>query len=365
MPFRFIAGADDFLVQRMARAEWEEMARSVSDPHSLEVIDGQAGNVDEVGKAVTRFTSALQTVSMFAPEKAVWFRSITFLADSVTGRAQGTADEVERLQSVLDGFDDPAVQVLLSASPVDRRRKAYKWFQSNGKSTWIEAGKDQQATAAMVAQEAAVTGKRFTGNAAAILVDLVGGNTRLALEETRKVVTYLGPEETDITPALVAELVPSVGDSDFFEAAEAFYSLNLRHALDSVRRHFFAGHDARPLISALQNRNRLMIQLKALQAGGVLRGRFSSSALEAAAARHADCFGDQPAKSSLCLFTQNTWYLGRLAEALPALSLKALIEFQEAFREAFLDIIRRPNEQEAVITALVARCLAPLQTARR
>ena len=227
MSFRFIAGADDFIVQRKAREEWDRLAEAVSDPHAVEVIDGQAGNVDEVGKAVTQFVSAVQTVSLFAPEKAVWFKNITFLADTVTGRAQGTQDQVERLQDVLGNFDDSAVTVLLSASPVDRRKKAYKWFQSNGESSFIEAGKDDQAVLDKIGEEARISGARFTGNAARILVELIGGSTRLALEETRKLTTYLGREGGEITPEMVAELGPSIGDSDFFEAAEAFYSLDL------------------------------------------------------------------------------------------------------------------------------------------
>lgn len=361
MPFRFIAGADDFLVLRKAREEWETLSASVSDPNSLEIIDGQAGNVDEVDKAVNQFISALQTVSMFAPEKAIWFKSITFLADSVTGRAQGTADAVERLQDVLGKFDDPAVKVLFSASPVDRRKRGYKWFQSKGDSLFIEAGKDDRALISMMKDEAISKGKSFEGNAAEILVELVGGNTRLALEETRKVVTYLGKEDVAITPELVTEIVPTVGDSNFFEAAEAFYSLKLEWTLNAIHRHFFAGHDARPLISSLQNRNRLLIQLKAMQAGGSFRGRVSKSALEQAAGRYGDYFGDSGKKSSFCVFSQNPWYLGRLSESLNALSLKALIEFQEAFRDAFLEIISRPQEQETVIRAMAIRCLTPLQ----
>ena len=189
MPFRFIAGADDFLVQRKAADEWNALAGEVSDPNSLEMIDGQAGNVDEVDKAVNQFISAVQTISMFSPEKAIWFKNVTFLADSVTGRAQGTLDAVERLQDVLGNFDDPTVRILVSASPVDRRKKAYKWFQSKGESTFLEAGKDDSAVVSMITGEAKAAGKAFTGNAALILSELVGGNTRLALEETRKVIT--------------------------------------------------------------------------------------------------------------------------------------------------------------------------------
>ncbi len=362
MPFRFIAGADDFLVQRKAREEWSAMATEVSDPNSLEEIDGQAGTVDEVDKAVSQFISAMQTVSMFAPEKAIWFKNITFLADSVTGRANATLEAVERLQEALGSFDDPAVRILLSASPVDRRKKAYKWFQSKGNSTFLEAGKDDSAVVAMITDEAKSAGKRFTGNAALILTELIGGSTRLALEETRKLITWLGNEETDITPAIVAELVPSIGDSDFFEAAEAFYSLDLSHTLEAIHRHFFAGHDARPLISSLQNRNRILIQLKALQTGGAIRGRVSKTSLEQAAAQYGDYFGDSSRKSSFNVFSQNPWYVGRLAESLDRLPLKALLEFQEAFRSAFLEIISRPNEQEAVLSAMAVRCLSPLQS---
>lgn len=361
MSFRFIAGADDFLVQRKARTEWESMSQSVSDPNAIEIVDGQAGNVDEVGKAVNQFVSAVQTVSLFAPEKAIWFKSITFLADNVTGKAQGTLEHVERMQEILGNFDNEAVKVLISAAPVDRRKKAYKWFQSNGDSTFIETGKDDLAVVKMIEEEASRFNVSFTGNAASILSELVGGSARMALEETRKLTTYLGKEGGTISPSLVAELVPSIGDSDFFEAAEAFYSLDLDWALGAIHRHFFAGHDARPLLTSLQNRNRLLIQLKSLHMGGAIRGRVSKSSLEAAATMHGGYFGSSTKKSTFNVFTQNPWYLGRLADCLGKLSLKVLLEFQDAYRDAFLEIISRPTEQEAVITAMAVRCLSPLQ----
>lgn len=357
--FRFISGPDDFLVQRKARAEWDTIAQEFSDPNSLEEVDGQAGTVDEAERAINQFIGAVRTVSMFTPEKAVWFRNISFLADSVMGRSNTTVEAIERMVELLEGWDDPAVRILISASPVDRRKKAWKWLQSNGDSLFLEAGKDAGALLAMIEEEARAAGLRFTANAAHMLVELVGGSTRLGLEETRKLITYIGGEGTNITPKLVSELVPSVGDSDFFEAAEAFYSLKLEWALEAIRRHFFAGHDARPLIASLQNRNRLLIQLKAMQGSG--RGRVGKADLDRAAAHYGDYFGDPANKTSFNIFSQNPWYLGKLSESLTALSLKALIEFQEAFRDAFLEIISRPNEQEAVISGMAVRCLAPLQ----
>lgn len=362
MSFRFIAGSDDFLVQRKAREEWEAIASRLGNPDALEIIDGQAGNVDEVARAVNDFVTAVRTVSMFAPEKAVWFKNISFLADTVTGRAAGTAEHIEHLQAVLGETDPASVQVLLSAAPVDRRKRAYKWFQTQGDSLFIEAGKDNSALLEVIQDEAKACGARFNPRAAAVLAQLVSGDVRLALEETRKLATYLHDGESrEISPELVVEMVPTLGDSDFFEAAEAFYSLDLQWTLKAIHRHFFAGHDARPLIVTLQNRNRLLIQLKSLQAAGFIRGKASKAALEKAAAQHAGFFGPDPAKSSFCLFTQNPWYLGNLSENLDRLNLKTLLDWQEALRGLFLEIVARPNEQESVVCAFAVRCLSALQ----
>jgi DNA polymerase-3 subunit delta len=57
------------------------------------------------------------------------------------------------------------------------------------------------------------------------------------------------------------------------------------------------------------------------------------------------------------VFTQNPWYLGKLAVTASKVSLKKLIEFQIAFAEAFEGIIERPNEQEAVCREMAVRCL--------
>jgi len=358
MAFRFIAGPDDYLVLREARREWEAIAAEMDDENAIEIINGQAGNIDEVEQAVNGFVSAVQTLSLFSPRKAVWFKSITFLGDSITGRAAGTASAVERMQEVLGGVDDATVRVLLSASPVDRRKKAYKWFQKEGNSTFLEGGNDAASLAELASGEAKTAGARFRNRAEAILIEKVGLNARLVIEETRKLCTYLGAEGGDITPRLVTELVPNTAESDFFEAAEAFYQLDLEHTLEAIQRHFFAGNDARPLLSSLQNRNRLLLQLKALEQEGSLRGSVNKSSLARAAENHAARFGSGEKKTSVNIFTQNPWYLGRLSHNLGKLSMRKLLHFQEAFREAFMEIVSHPHHQEGVLRSMAIRCLA-------
>ncbi len=205
--------------------------------------------------------------------------------------------------------------------------------------------------------EGRALGATFAPGAVDLLLARVGANSRLLVEEVRKLANFAG-EGTAIEETHVAELTPNVAEGDFFETAEAFFSGDLKWTLTALHRHFFTGGDARPVISALQNRNRILLQLRALlDAGDVRLGPRGVDGLPAAAATHAAKFGEAAAeKSSFNVFSQNPWYLGKLAGAkLPG--LRRLIDNQREFISAFEEIIRRPNEQEEVLHALAVRCL--------
>ncbi|MBH53908.1 MAG: DNA polymerase III subunit delta [Opitutaceae bacterium] len=363
--FSFICGADDFWVTREAKLRFEEASQNLSDlEFGLEVVDGAAGNVAEVEDSVNRFASAVQTLSLFGDRKVVWFKDITFLADSVTGRAEGTKAQVERLKDLLESLDTTAVTVILSASPVDRRRAFLKWCEKSSEFTLADAGKpaDQEAhLRELIEKECDALGIELSFSLVTILLGKLNGNARLALEEVRKLATYIGETGKNITEALLNELVPNFGEGDFFEPVEAFYSMNLEWALDSVQRHFFIAKDSRPLLASLQNRNRLMIQMKALLTSGQLkqgpRG-LDKASLGEAGSIHADAYAGESGKSSFNVFTQNPWYLGRLAQPLGKLSLKNLVDFQKEFLRCFREILSRPNEQEDVMREMIVRCLS-------
>jgi DNA polymerase-3 subunit delta len=252
------------------------------------------------------------------------------------------------------------VGVLITAQPVDKRRSFFKWCQKASDFTALAAGKDAaQTCAALIVDECTQAGTTISRDAIQLLIGKVNGNTRLIVEETRKLATFAGSEPID--ERLVADLVPNFGDADFFEAADAFYSLKLSWTLEALRRHFFTQSESRPLLGSLQSRNRLLIQLRVLLDAGAIRlgGRgIAKSDLEAAARIYGHHFGDSEQKSNLNVFTQNPWYLGRLAETAAKVPLKKLIDFQLAFTAAFEAIIERPNEQEEVCRELAVRCLS-------
>jgi DNA polymerase-3 subunit delta len=361
-PFTFICGDDDYLVAEQGKTWFAEQAKDLMDDLSKEVVDGRASNVSEVEDAINRFTSAAQTLSLFGERKVVWLKDVNFLADSPTGRAQGTLDLLDNLKAVLEALDPASVGVLITAQPVDKRRSFFKWCQKNSEFTALAAGKDSaQTCAALIVGECEKVGVSMSRDAIELLIGKVNGNTRLIVAETRKLLTYAGEGAEPISERLVADLVPNFGDADFFEAADAFYSLKLDWTLEALRRHFFTNSESRPLLGSLQSRNRLLIQLRVLLDAGAIRlgGRgISKSDLEAAAQTYGYHFGNCDEKSNLNVFTQNPWYLGRLAETASKVPLKKLIDFQIAFTEAFEAIIVRPNEQEEVCRELAVRCLS-------
>ena len=71
--------------------------------------------------------------------------------------------------------------------------------------------------------------------------------------------TISGKKTGEITEELILELVPDYGRR-FLQASKPFFrqiGMGNRY-----RKTFFHGKDARPLLATLQNRNRLLIQLR-------------------------------------------------------------------------------------------------------
>ena len=365
--FTFICGQDDYLVGRLGQERFAALAAETADEFSREIVSGFAANVGEVESAVNRFRESVQTVSMFGGRRVAWLKDVNFLADTVTGRAESTLRLVEDLQQILEGLDPAETAVLITAAPVDRRRSFPKWCEKNADFTLTGGGGDDggEALAGVVLAEAKALGAGFAPGAIELLLARIGPNPRLLIEETRKLAAYAAPGGAArdapalIEEAHVAELTPNVAEGDFFETAEAFFSGDLKWTLAALHRHFFAGGDARPVISALQNRNRLLLQVRTLlDAGDIRLGPRGLDGLPRAAATYATRFTGATEKSAYNIFTQNPWYLGKLAGAAKLPSLRRLIDNQQELIAAFEEIIRRPSEQEEVLRDMAVRCIA-------
>lgn len=376
-PFAFICGADDFLVGRLGKARYDELAATVEDEFSRETIAGYVNTVDETEAAIARFRDSVQTVSMFGGRRLVWFKDVNFLADSRTGNSDTVKAAVEHFQSILAAINPAEVAVLITASPVDRRKSFYKWCEKTADFDFVGAATPEEAmeSLAMTAlAEARTLGVTLEPDALQLLLARSGANTRFLVSEVNKLAAYAMPSEAPakagnssastakspggalvITEADVANLTPNIAEGDFFEATEAFFRGDLRATLAALDRHFFAGESARPVLSSLQKRNRLLIQVRALATGGRLPDKF---AIERAAKTHSRHFTGVTEKSDTNLFSQNAWYVGKLAATCKNWTLKQHIDHQIAFAEAFEALISRPKEEAVILRELAVKCLS-------
>jgi DNA polymerase III subunit delta len=359
-PFKviLIAADDEFLAAQRAQALFEAAAASVGE-FGTEVILAQAQNVAEVEAVVGRAIEAMRTMPMFGDQKVIWVRSLNFLADSVTGRAEGTQIALARFLEALSEIKD-GTQVIISAFPVDRRRKEFKALDALCKSEYLSGGTGENFSN-FVATQAKAAGLNLSHDAAELLGALVHGNTRMATSEIEKLSVYMGDDRTSVSAALVSELVAPFGESEFFQAAEVFFKGNLSNALTALDDHFFSHPEARPLLTTLQGRTRLLIALKALMDAGFIKSRGLSaaslqSAIEKAGAGQSFSGIELP-KSTFNLISQNPWYLGKIAESASHWTLKRLIDCQKSLLRAFVEILERPTEQKDVLTECYIRCL--------
>ncbi len=345
-----ILGDDDYIVRQKAKEIFDQWAQDFPDDLSREIIDGRADRVDDAIRILSEAKAATTTLSLFGGGKLVWLNEVNFINQNKTGAAQGTKDALEKAKGFLESLGDS--RVLISACPVHRGHGFVKWLQKNSDLHDLAKGEKEDSAFRRLAEEtASEMGVRFGSGALEYLAGKIGAHPRLGVEETRKLASYLGAEGGEITEQMIIDLVPDFGEGDFFEASEAFFSGQLDWALDAIDRHFFQGKDARPLLATLQNRNRLLIQLRVLVDGGELtpHDRMSKDLLERLAARHARHFDDPTEKTTLNVFSQNPWFLGRLLGLVKKFSARRLIDLQSHLIEAFEQVLAQPKEQHATI----------------
>ncbi len=345
-----VLGDDDYLVRQKAKEIFAQLLNEFPDDLSREIIDGRADRVDDVERILNESRSAGETLSLFGGGKLVWINEANFLNQTKTGAAQGSKEALESLKPFLTNLGE--TKLIFSACPVHRSHGFVKWLQKN--SVYEDVAKNEKEDVAfrrLVQETAQDFGVRFSNGALEYLAGKIGAHSRLGVEETKKLASYLGKDGGEITEEMVIDMVPDFGEGDFFEASEAFFSGKLDWAMEAIDRHFFQGKDARPLLATLQNRNRLLIQLRVLVDGKELdsKQRLGKDQLEQIGRKYQDHFSDPSEKTTLNLFSQNPWFLGRLLPLVQKFSTRRLIDLQSNLITAFEQVLGQPKEQHATI----------------
>lgn len=362
-----VAGKDEYVVDRDARAFFEQARTKAGADAETEIISGAMIRVEDARPVELRFVDSVRTISMFGSKRVIWLRNLNWVTDSAQGKSEDVKESLIRLlQAARESSDD--VHVVISATPYDGRRGELKALKDVADELIIHASPkaspfskdDEQAgmQAALAVERLKALGAKYERGVPEAVVDRVGESTRLVLMECDKLATYVGPGGT-IREADVLFVVPPFGEGDFFEPVEALAARDVKWALESLDRYFFNEHSCRPLLAALQNRLRLLIQVRTLADSGDFRlseAGLPKGQFETASGRHGPTFGSA-AKSSANLFSQHPWYISnKIAPAAARFTLAELVDLQLACADCF-DASNRGQDEPAV-RAMFLRALA-------
>ena len=367
-----IAGKDEYLVDQDGRACFEKAKKAAGADAEAEVINGQILRVDDALTLELQFAESVKTLSMFGAKRVIWLRNLNLVSDSVVAKSEATKESLANMLKVATEAD-PAVSIIISATPYDGRRKDlanlksvatdFILHASPSKSPFDKGDAQADGQVALAVERFKALGVKCERGVPEVIVGRVGQSTRLVLGECEKLATYAGPGGT-IKESDVHLLVPTFGEGDFFEPIEALAARDLKWGLESLDRYFFNEDSSRPLLSALQNRLRLLIQIRCLADSGDFRvsdAGLPKGQFEAASGRHGPTFGSA-AKSSANLFSQNAWYVSnKVAPAAARYTLAELVDLQLACADCF-DASNR-GEDESSVRAMFLRALAVKRSA--
>ena len=194
---RLLCGQDDFLVGRAGKERFEALAKDVTDEFSRGSDPGLCRAMSsEVEAAVNAFRESVQTVPIYGGKRAVWLKDVNYLGDSVTGRAERTLAIVEDLQALLlQGINPERRWRSWSlAAPVDRRRSFAKWCEKNSNFVLADGGEggDEALAGGGSWPRPRPAGPRLPRVRWSLLLAQVGANSRLLVEEVRKLSAHAG-----------------------------------------------------------------------------------------------------------------------------------------------------------------------------
>jgi DNA polymerase-3 subunit delta len=333
----FVYGSDDLLVDHRARVLYDAHCEN-----------GEIFNCEQksdIHLSINALCEFLHTVPMFSETNNIWIRGAHFFSG---GETEGSKLEVARLLGAIKTCDECVI--LLSACPVDRRTKLFKEFSQLAECHEV-ADISDKILDEFIREICCKNGIEISADAAALLKNLIARDTRLLQGELEKLISYIYGDHGTISAADVSELVDASRGGEFFQQIENFYSPSMDEKLDAIGRYFYFTGEARPLIIGLQNRTRLMIQLRALaDSNKILLGK-SLSKLQLDGVANALNFPTAE-KSSHNIFSQNPWYLSKLLGSVRRYSLDKLLHIQLALMAAIADAAREYGGQISLMKEL-------------
>ena len=358
-----IFGEDEYAVSTKVK----EVVDSVVPPDNralgLEVVDGAVETVETACQALSKCMEALQTVGFLGEGKAVWFRDVSFLSDTVVGKSDAVKPKVEMLAKIIEQGLPKGTVLVVSSPKVDKRYAFYKACKAAGKihefamseKPWQAAEQSRGRVCEMLRQ----TGLRMDEDALDVFLSRVGMDGRVVASELEKLAVFAGKAGV-VKRRDVADLTSASRASLAWDIADAFGKKELGTALEVLRRLVFQKESPIGLIILLHGRIRDLLVFREALDRGWLRERkgYKGASFEWTTlpqedeVRFSQQFNKDPRST-------HPFRVGILAAQAKHFSQKDLRRCQEAVVAAHQKLVSSRVPQAIILELLLIRMLTP------
>ncbi|MDR1458309.1 MAG: hypothetical protein LBI37_02155 [Puniceicoccales bacterium] len=345
----FICGNDDFLVDRAADEIYKKI---IQNEQSVEIFNCYCSTVNEAISLLDSLCISMITLPMFSDEKLLWLRSVNFLCDNSLSKSEAVREKISTLLDEIRRCNN--CDIILSASPIDRRSKFVKVLTELCDYKYLDVSKlnDILSNASKYFQAQGVS---LSKDLLEKMISKIGSDSRTLFSEIDKLITYIYPRKTVLVKD-IDDIIIETQTSDFFETIDLFFQKNPQAALDSLRKYFIKTSEARPLLAALQSRNRLMLQISALRQIHGLRTNLTQDILNRLGKEYKSSQNDEKSKTNYSIFRQNPWYVNKIIPCANMFTVKQLMTFQFLFSTTFFLLIKHHDSQFETMANLYKKC---------
>lgn len=262
-----VCGDDDYLIDQKARALVEAACPEAERALGLEIIEADAGIIEEALTALAHCLEAIQTVGFFGGRKVVWLRNASFFSDSVVGKSKEVKALSEPLTDLIKAGLPDGHALVISAVNIDRRTAFYKVCKQNANLIEYQTPTktreaDQSAMERVRDMWAECRLQPERGQVLDSFVQRVGTDTRQLMQETEKLATYIGTSARPVTIADLDAVVASAKESIAWALADQVGRRELVPAIRTLRQLLFQRESPIGLIFGLESRFRELILLR-------------------------------------------------------------------------------------------------------
>lgn len=132
----FIFGSDEFAIKQAAEKLTSRIAPE--DAFNFEVIDAATDDVEGSVQRIKMLQESLLTLPFGFCKKVIWWKNVSFLGDTVSGKSPRVLEELEKLLPILEKIDANSMHLVVSAIGVDKRRTFFKKLEKLSNSQMFD-----------------------------------------------------------------------------------------------------------------------------------------------------------------------------------------------------------------------------------